>query len=48
MEETKSKFKRICVYCGSSSGNKASYQEAAVELGEEMVILLQHFSTLVV
>ncbi|BAT96573.1 hypothetical protein LR48_Vigan345s000900 [Vigna angularis] len=37
MEETKSKFKRICVYCGSSSGNKASYQEAAVELGEEMV-----------
>lgn len=42
MEETKSKFKRICVYCGSSSGNKASYQEAAVELGEEMVILLPH------
>jgi len=43
MEETKSKFKRICVYCGSSSGNKASYQEAAVELGEEMVILFPHF-----
>ncbi|KAK7392664.1 hypothetical protein VNO78_21108 [Psophocarpus tetragonolobus] len=37
MEETKSKFKRICVYCGSSSGNKASYQEAAVQLGKEMV-----------
>ncbi|CAJ1967221.1 unnamed protein product [Sphenostylis stenocarpa] len=37
MEETKSKFKRICVYCGSSPGNKASYREAAVELGEEMV-----------
>ncbi|RDX65645.1 Cytokinin riboside 5'-monophosphate phosphoribohydrolase LOG7, partial [Mucuna pruriens] len=37
MEDTKSKFKRICVYCGSSSGNKASYQEAAVELGKEMV-----------
>lgn len=37
MEETKSKFKRICVYCGSSSGNKASYKEAAVELGKEMV-----------
>ncbi|XP_020210065.1 cytokinin riboside 5'-monophosphate phosphoribohydrolase LOG7 isoform X1 [Cajanus cajan] len=37
MEETKSKFKRICVYCGSSSGNKASYQEAAVELGKELV-----------
>lgn len=37
MEETKSKFKRICVYCGSSSGNKPTYQEAAVELGKEMV-----------
>ncbi|RYR71407.1 hypothetical protein Ahy_A02g005669 [Arachis hypogaea] len=37
MEETKSRFKRICVYCGSSSGNKASYQEAAVQLGKELV-----------
>lgn len=37
MEETKSKFKRICVYCGSSSGNKPTYQEAAVELGKELV-----------
>ncbi|XWS43356.1 hypothetical protein CRYUN_Cryun16bG0096000 [Craigia yunnanensis] len=37
MEETKSRFKRICVFCGSSSGKKASYQEAAVELGKEMV-----------
>ncbi|MED6134377.1 Cytokinin riboside 5'-monophosphate phosphoribohydrolase log7 [Stylosanthes scabra] len=37
MEETKSRFKRICVYCGSSSGNKATYQEAAVELGKELV-----------
>ncbi|KAK8504342.1 hypothetical protein V6N13_025020 [Hibiscus sabdariffa] len=37
MEETKSRFKRICVFCGSSSGNKASYQEAAVELGKELV-----------
>ncbi|OIV89188.1 hypothetical protein TanjilG_25155 [Lupinus angustifolius] len=37
MEETKSRFKRICVYCGSSSGNKASYQEAAIELARELV-----------
>ncbi|KAI9122201.1 hypothetical protein K1719_006890 [Acacia pycnantha] len=37
MEETKSKFKRICVFCGSSSGKKASYQEAAVQLGKELV-----------
>ncbi|XP_022766985.1 cytokinin riboside 5'-monophosphate phosphoribohydrolase LOG7 isoform X2 [Durio zibethinus] len=37
MEETKSRFERICVFCGSSSGKKASYQEAAVELGKELV-----------
>ncbi|XP_021766571.1 cytokinin riboside 5'-monophosphate phosphoribohydrolase LOG7-like [Chenopodium quinoa] len=38
MEQTKpSKFKRVCVFCGSSSGKKLSYQEAAVELGNELV-----------
>ncbi|KAL6133702.1 hypothetical protein ACLB2K_065936 [Fragaria x ananassa] len=37
MEETNSRFNRICVFCGSSSGKKASYQEAAVELGKELV-----------
>ncbi|GAV57333.1 Lysine_decarbox domain-containing protein, partial [Cephalotus follicularis] len=37
MEEAKSKFRRICVFCGSSSGKKTSYQEAAVELGKELV-----------
>ncbi|KAL9425427.1 hypothetical protein AB3S75_032392 [Citrus x aurantiifolia] len=37
MEDTKSRFKRICVFCGSSSGKKATYQEAAVELGKELV-----------
>ncbi|KAB2607920.1 cytokinin riboside 5'-monophosphate phosphoribohydrolase LOG7-like [Pyrus ussuriensis x Pyrus communis] len=37
MEETKSRFNRICVFCGSSSGKKASYQESAVELGKELV-----------
>ncbi|KAI3447393.1 hypothetical protein Pfo_004058 [Paulownia fortunei] len=36
-EEKKSRFKRICVFCGSSSGKKPSYQEAAVELGKELV-----------
>ncbi|KAJ0977886.1 hypothetical protein J5N97_013360 [Dioscorea zingiberensis] len=35
-----SKFSRICVFCGSSSGRKASYQDAAVELGKELVGLL--------
>ncbi|XP_034698671.1 cytokinin riboside 5'-monophosphate phosphoribohydrolase LOG7 [Vitis riparia] len=37
MEDTRSRFKRICVFCGSSSGKKASYQEVAVELGKELV-----------
>ncbi|OAY64527.1 probable cytokinin riboside 5'-monophosphate phosphoribohydrolase LOGL8 [Ananas comosus] len=37
-EETRgSRFRRICVYCGSASGKKASYKEAAVELGKELV-----------
>ncbi|KAJ8574192.1 hypothetical protein K7X08_025997 [Anisodus acutangulus] len=36
-EERRSKFKRICVFCGSSSGNKPSYQEAATELGKTLV-----------
>ncbi|ONK59381.1 uncharacterized protein A4U43_C08F5850 [Asparagus officinalis] len=36
-EEKRSKFNRICVFCGSSSGKKASYQEAAIELGKELV-----------
>ncbi|KAM7265474.1 hypothetical protein ACFE04_003157 [Oxalis oulophora] len=34
---SKSKFKRVCVFCGSSSGKKPSYQEAAVQLGNELV-----------
>ncbi|GFP83168.1 cytokinin riboside 5'-monophosphate phosphoribohydrolase log3 [Phtheirospermum japonicum] len=32
-----SKFKRICVFCGSSQGKKTSYQEAAIELGKVLV-----------
>ncbi|KAK4777540.1 hypothetical protein SAY87_017727 [Trapa incisa] len=32
-----SRFRRICVFCGSSCGKKASYQEAATELGKELV-----------
>lgn len=35
-----SKFKRICVFCGSSPGNKTSYKDAAIELGRELVILI--------
>uniref|UniRef100_A0A7N0TXN8 Cytokinin riboside 5'-monophosphate phosphoribohydrolase n=1 Tax=Kalanchoe fedtschenkoi TaxID=63787 RepID=A0A7N0TXN8_KALFE len=32
-----SRFKRICVFCGSSPGKKSSYKDAAVELGAELV-----------
>ncbi|XP_008813587.1 cytokinin riboside 5'-monophosphate phosphoribohydrolase LOG3-like [Phoenix dactylifera] len=41
MEEAKlgksSKFKRVCVFCGSSTGKRSCYQDAAVELGKELV-----------
>ncbi|KAI5647745.1 hypothetical protein M9H77_33750 [Catharanthus roseus] len=32
-----SRFKTVCVFCGSSSGKRDSYKEAAVELGQELV-----------
>ncbi|KAL6634773.1 hypothetical protein ACP70R_027444 [Stipagrostis hirtigluma subsp. patula] len=32
-----SRFRRICVFCGSSHGKKQSYQDAAIELGKELV-----------
>ncbi|PHU23668.1 Cytokinin riboside 5'-monophosphate phosphoribohydrolase LOG3 [Capsicum chinense] len=32
-----SKFKRICVFCGSSEAKKSSYQDAAIELSKELV-----------
>ncbi|KAI3860497.1 hypothetical protein MKX03_017879 [Papaver bracteatum] len=38
MEVTNSsRFKRICVFCGSSSGKKPVYEEAAVQLAKELV-----------
>lgn len=36
-EPKESKFGRICVFCGSSQGKKTSYQDAAIELGKELV-----------
>ncbi|KAL3613864.1 Cytokinin riboside 5'-monophosphate phosphoribohydrolase log5 [Castilleja foliolosa] len=33
----KSRFKSICVFCGSSSGKRDCYREAALELGHELV-----------
>ncbi|XP_062232302.1 probable cytokinin riboside 5'-monophosphate phosphoribohydrolase LOGL8 [Phragmites australis] len=35
--ERRSRFRRICVYCGSAKGKKASYQDAAVDLGNQLV-----------
>ncbi|KAM1012339.1 hypothetical protein ACFX13_043210 [Malus domestica] len=32
-----SRFRRICVFCGSSAGKNPSYQLAAVQLGKELV-----------
>ncbi|ONK64198.1 uncharacterized protein A4U43_C07F23120 [Asparagus officinalis] len=31
------KFKRVCVFCGSSPGKRVCYRDAAVELGKELV-----------
>lgn len=36
-EMKQSKFRRICVFCGSSQGKKSSYQDAAIELAQELV-----------
>ncbi|TVU09685.1 hypothetical protein EJB05_43176 [Eragrostis curvula] len=35
--EQGSRFRRVCVFCGSSSGKGSSYRDAAVELGKELV-----------
>ena len=32
-----SRFKRVCVFCGSSVGKRNCYREAAVELAGELV-----------
>ncbi|XP_039032910.1 cytokinin riboside 5'-monophosphate phosphoribohydrolase LOG5-like [Hibiscus syriacus] len=41
MDENKalnsSRFKRVCVFCGSSSGKRNCYRDAALELGQELV-----------
>ncbi|XAR70777.1 hypothetical protein NMG60_11027761 [Bertholletia excelsa] len=38
MEASRScKFKRVCVFCGSASGRRQVFSDAAVELGNELV-----------
>ncbi|XP_027086275.1 cytokinin riboside 5'-monophosphate phosphoribohydrolase LOG5-like [Coffea arabica] len=34
---TRSRFKSVCVFCGSSSGKRECYRDAALELGQELV-----------
>ncbi|XP_065637151.1 cytokinin riboside 5'-monophosphate phosphoribohydrolase LOG3 isoform X1 [Quercus suber] len=36
-EMRQSRFKSICVFCGSSQGKKSSYQDSAIELGKELL-----------
>ncbi|KAF6172475.1 hypothetical protein GIB67_006988 [Kingdonia uniflora] len=33
----KSRFKSVCVFCGSSTGKRDCYRDAALELGKELV-----------
>ena len=46
-KEAKSRFKRVCVFCGSSPEYKYCYRKAAVDLGNELVPLL-FFSLLLI
>lgn len=34
-----SRFKRVCVFCGSSTGKRDCYRDAAIELAQELVYL---------
>ncbi|XP_052149459.1 probable cytokinin riboside 5'-monophosphate phosphoribohydrolase LOGL3 [Oryza glaberrima] len=36
-QQQESRFKRTCVFCGSSQGNKTTYRDAAVDLAKELV-----------
>ncbi|XP_074580697.1 cytokinin riboside 5'-monophosphate phosphoribohydrolase LOG7-like [Curcuma longa] len=38
VDTTTSRFKSVCVFCGSSAGNRDCYGNAAVELGRELVV----------
>lgn len=35
--ENKMKFRRICVFCGSRSGNRTSFSDATLDLGKQLV-----------
>ena len=33
-----SRFKRVCVFCGSSTGKRNCFRDAAIELAQELVL----------
>ncbi|XP_010909210.1 cytokinin riboside 5'-monophosphate phosphoribohydrolase LOG8 [Elaeis guineensis] len=35
--ENRSKFRRICVFCGSRSGNRTTFSDATLDLGKQLV-----------
>ncbi|XP_062022671.1 cytokinin riboside 5'-monophosphate phosphoribohydrolase LOG5-like isoform X2 [Rosa rugosa] len=37
-EAVRSRFKRVCVFCGSSTGKRECYKDAAIELGQELAV----------
>ncbi|KAL6847596.1 hypothetical protein ACP4OV_022622 [Aristida adscensionis] len=37
MRQQSSRFKRICVFCGSSPGKKTTYRDAAIDLAKNLV-----------
>jgi predicted Rossmann-fold nucleotide-binding protein len=43
LSSSSSRFKRICVFCGTSPGKNPSYQHAAIQLAKQMVYIF--FST---
>lgn len=36
---SRSQFKRICVFCGSNPGHRKVFSDAAIDLGNELVSL---------
>jgi len=42
-QQQPSRFKRICVFCGSSQGKKTSYHDAAIDLAKELVIITYYY-----
>lgn len=39
-------FKRVCVFCGSNPGNKKIFSDAALDLGRELVCIINVFYNL--